>query len=641
MIASASQLNGDVIWLVQAQRARDMHDEGQLRLGLDSDFKVLSRRFEPSARDYDPRSRPWYQMAIGAGRVIRTPPYQFYSSGRDGITLARDMENGFVVAMDINLESLTPNLRQVASQWSARFWLFDHDKNLIAGDRPATEDDPLSSYSRGELTASRSGGRWVSDKAGKEWWLDSTPVELDGRADMELRTAVPRAVILGNAELMRNLLLAITGLMLMIALYAAKRISLHFSRPLEALAQASERIGNLDLREPIRISSELTEFTRLADSHERMRAMLLENQQHIAAQAAELGARLQALRLAERELEQANADLSATLLAIPDLLFELSEAGEYINIWARNPELLAAQKDLLLGHSVGEMLPAEAAGTVMSAIREAAAGGTSFGEVIALELPDGRHWFELSVSAKFRSELAPKSYMMLSRDITRIRLSDRLQVYRNEILQRVLDGASQAEILRAIAVGLEAIDSEVICSILLLDESGRHLLTGAAPSLPAFFCEVIEGFEIGDGRGSCGAAAYSGQRVIVDDIQTHPNWAPYRELAARAGLAACWSEPIRDSSHRVIGTFAMYYRRIAAPDDARLQMIRRGGLAGLDRDRAPSRRERATRIPGAVGGSRPATFGEDHRTQRPAPGAGPRGRERYAGEERLPRHHEP
>jgi hypothetical protein len=107
-------VDSNVVWFVQAQRARDMREEGQLRLGLDGDFNVLTRHFEPSAIDYDPRSRPWYKKAMGAGRVIRTQPYKFYSSDREGITLARDMGNGFVVAMDINLESLSPNLRQVA-----------------------------------------------------------------------------------------------------------------------------------------------------------------------------------------------------------------------------------------------------------------------------------------------------------------------------------------------------------------------------------------------------------------------------------------------------------------------------------------------------------------------------------------------
>jgi GAF domain-containing protein len=566
-------VDNNVVWLAQAQRARDMREDGQLRLGLDGNFKVLSRRFEPSAKDYDPRLRPWYRMAMGAGRVIRTQPYKFFSSDRDGITLARDMGNGFVVAMDINLESLSPSLKQVSAQWSARFWLFDHDRHLIVGDRPVADNDPLSTYSRGELPAVGNNGRWVKDAAGENWWLGSARIRLEGRNDMELLYAFPRTVILGKAELVRNVLLAITALMLAVSLFATKKIALWFSRPLESLALASERMGKLELREQFHIDSELTEFRKLGDSHERMRVMLLENQEHIAAQADELNTQLSVLHQAEQNLEQLNADLSATLLAIPDLLFELSEEGKYINVWARNPELLVAQREHLLGHTVSEMLPDEAARSVMSAIREAAANGTSFGEVIALDLPDGRHWFELSVSAKFQSDLNRRNYMVLSRDITRIRLSDRLLTYRSEILRLVLDGASQAEILRSIVVGIESIDSEVICSILLLDESGRRLLTGAAPGLPVFYNEAIEGFEIGDGRGSCGTAAYTGQRVIVDDIQTHPYWADFRDLAARAGLAACWSEPIRDSAHRVIGTFAMYYRRIATPDDARLHMI--------------------------------------------------------------------
>ena len=563
-----------VVWLVQAQRARDMHDEGQLRLGLDGDFKELSRRFEPSAKDYDPRSRPWYQLAIGAGRVVRTPPYKFYSSERNGITLARDMGNGFVVAMDINLESLGPNLKQVSSQWSARFWLLDHDQHLIVGDRSVADNDTLSSYARGELAAAGNNAGWFKDTTGEAWWVGTTRVRMDGRDNMELRYAFPRTVILGKAALVRDVLLAITALMLVITLYATKRLTLRLSRPLEELAAASERIGRLNFREQLRIDADLIEINELANAHERMRIMLSENEQHIAEQEVELKSRLLALGQAEGDLEQLNADLSATLLAIPDLLFELSESGEYIHVWARNPELLVAQKELLVGHTVSEMLPAEAARSVMSAIQEAAARGTSYGHLIELDLPDGRHWFELSVAAKYQSDLKRRNYIVLSRDITRSRLSDRLQVYRNEILQMVLDGASQAEILRSIALGIEAINSDVICSILLIDESGRHLLTGAAPSLPGFYNEAIEGIEIGDGLGSCGAAACSGQRVIAADIQTHPNWAEYRDLAARAGVAACWSEPIRDSAHRVIGTFAMYYRRIAAPDDVRLLMIR-------------------------------------------------------------------
>lgn len=121
---------------------------------------------------------------------------------------------------------------------------------------------------------------------------------------------------------------------------------------------------------------------------------------------------------AAKAIQELNADLAATLKAIPDILFELGQNGEYINIWTRNPELLAAQKELLLGHTVSEMLPPEAAATVMTALREAEAKGYSHGQVIRLRLHHEDSWFELSTSVKTGSDASGKRFIMLSRDIT-------------------------------------------------------------------------------------------------------------------------------------------------------------------------------------------------------------------------------
>ena len=65
------------------------------------------------------------------------------------------------------------------------------------------------------------------------------------------------------------------------------------------------------------------------------------------------------------------------------------------------------------------------------------------------------------------------------------------------------------------------------------------------------------GLEIGDGigtYGSCGTAAFRNERVVVEDVREHRYWASGRELAERAGLVSCWSEPIRDSAGKVLGT---------------------------------------------------------------------------------------
>ena len=118
-----------------------------------------------------------------------------------------------------------------------------------------------------------------------------------------------------------------------------------------------------------------------------------------------------------------------------------------------------------------------------------------------------------------------------------------------------------------------AADSELLTSILLLDETGRHLVHGAAPSLPQAYCEAIDGIEIGPEVGSCGTAAFVGHSIYVTDIASDPLWANFRDLALEHGLRACWSTPIFDQSSKLIGTFAIYYRTPRAPHPEEVQAI--------------------------------------------------------------------
>lgn len=118
-----------------------------------------------------------------------------------------------------------------------------------------------------------------------------------------------------------------------------------------------------------------------------------------------------------------------------------------------------------------------------------------------------------------------------------------------------------------------AADAELLTSILLLDESGRHLVHGAAPSLPKAYCAAIDGIEIGPEVGSCGTAAYAGHSIYVTDIATDPLWANFRDVALDHGLRACWSTPIFDQSAKLIGTFAIYYRTPRAPHPEEIEAI--------------------------------------------------------------------
>ncbi|MDO8312554.1 MAG: PAS domain S-box protein, partial [Sideroxyarcus sp.] len=146
----------------------------------------------------------------------------------------------------------------------------------------------------------------------------------------------------------------------------------------------------------------------------------------------------------------------------------------------------------------------------------------------------------------------------------------------NQVLQQISLGAPLCEVLEELARQVEALHPGMLCSILLVAEDGKHLRHGAAPGLPDFYNQAINGLAIGDGMGACGTAAYRGERVIVEDVQQHAYWpGPYRDLARQAGVQSCWSQPIKDSHGRVLGTFAIYHHRPAQPSDDEIALIER------------------------------------------------------------------
>jgi len=164
-------------------------------------------------------------------------------------------------------------------------------------------------------------------------------------------------------------------------------------------------------------------------------------------------------------------------------------------------------------------------------------------------------------------------YLFSCTDVTEKWRSEQRNQTRNRMLERIARGEQLDNIMNELIYDIEAENPLMRCGILLLDAEGKRLLSCAAPSLPDFYNDAIDGLEIGPGVGSCGTAAYLGERVIVEDISTHPYWATFRHLAARAGLRSCWSQPIIASTHQVLGSFAIYHTQPSTPDDADIEQI--------------------------------------------------------------------
>ena len=152
------------------------------------------------------------------------------------------------------------------------------------------------------------------------------------------------------------------------------------------------------------------------------------------------------LDITERKRQEAAAiasrrQLQTTLAAIPDLLFEVDADGRFVDCHVTDPSRLLVPADELLGRTLEEVLPEDAAAAGRSAIAEALEHGRSTGQQYRLDMATGPAWFELSVARKAADEnpigaSSAPLFLVLARDITeRKKLEESLAAERDFLEQ--------------------------------------------------------------------------------------------------------------------------------------------------------------------------------------------------------------
>ena len=170
----------------------------------------------------------------------------------------------------------------------------------------------------------------------------------------------------------------------------------------------------------------------------------------------------------------------------------------------------------------------------------------------------------------------------------------------NRVLKLIAEGKPLYQTLDLLLRMVEKQSPGMLASILLLEPDGIHVHHGAAPSLPEAYVKAIDSQPIGPEAGSCGTAAYRKEAVIVEDIATDPLWRNYCSLALQHGLHACWSTPIFDEQHNVLGTFALYFRQPGRPNRRHRMQIamvtNTAAIAILKKQREDALRVRETQL---------------------------------------------
>jgi len=244
----------------------------------------------------------------------------------------------------------------------------------------------------------------------------------------------------------------------------------------------------------------------------------------------------------EQALEQERRNLDSLLQAVPDLLFEMGIDGRYYACYARHSEQLAAPVEELLGRTVSEVMPVEAAKVCLEVLQEARASGHSHGRQLCLPLPGGLHWFELAVARKTAADAAEPRFVVLSRDITaRKQAEGELQR-----AKEAAEAASQAksEFLANMSHEIRTPMNGVIGMAHLLHntelsaEQQQYLdnIELSANSLVALISDILDLSKIEAGKMTLAATDFSLRHCLQDMVESQQYLIRQKELTVSIEL---------------------------------------------------------------------------------------------------------
>jgi PAS domain S-box-containing protein len=471
-----------------------------------------------------------------------------------------------VIAVEVLPGQVSPALAPELPRAGCRIYLVDAAGRVLArgdGSPPTPFADRSGRVPVAALLAGdRESGALVY-RMGRSAWLGGF-ARVPG-TDWGVVVEQPLELALAAAYDGRDLaFLVLLGTVLLAAL-AGRLMANRLTAPLAVLSAAVVRLADGDRSAPLPRTN-TTELARLGDAFDALRASL-------AARTAEREQAEQALRMSVAEARKLALVASRTDNAV--LIADMTGDERLQIAWVNDSftRMTGYTLDEALGRTPGELLrgPDSDFETVLF-MREAIRRGEPFSAEILNYAKDGRpYWDAIEAQPLHDEQGALTGYITIESDVTERHRAEAIERDRRQILEAIARHQPSGDVLGLIVQVIERHLPGRLGSILLLREN--RLYHGSAPSLPDAYIAAIDSIEIGPSVGSCGTAAYWGRNVVVEDIQTSPLWAPYRDLTSEHGLRACWAVPIRSSTRGVLGTLAVYSREPSRPDGRELDLI--------------------------------------------------------------------
>lgn len=212
----------------------------------------------------------------------------------------------------------------------------------------------------------------------------------------------------------------------------------------------------------------------------------------------------------------------------------------------------------------------------MGAIKEANARGIARGVSYALDLPQGKRWYELAVARKDMPDQAVPRFIALVRDITHLKDAEaqlarmtKLYAALSQCNQAIVRCADEAELFPQVCRDAVEFGGMRMAWIGLLEETGDRVIPAASFGAGT---EYLVGIDISiradeaAGRGQIGIAMREDRPVWCQDFQHDPMTANWHERGAAFGWAASAALPLHRKG-KVVGALSLYADIVGAFDE--------------------------------------------------------------------------
>ena len=280
--------------------------------------------------------------------------------------------------------------------------------------------------------------------------------------------------------------------------------------------------------------------------------------------------------------------LNSIIEETTDVIFVKDLNGRHLLVNSACAQIIGKSVKQIIGKNNEQLFPPEVARHLTKIDKQIIASGKpqTLEEVVLPAGSDSARTY-LTTKAPLRDDNDYITGLIgIARDITERKQASRMLATQSEVLRMIALGVGLTEILARLCLLIEQQSAGALCSILLFDEAGGKLHSGAAPSLPQKYARALDGLMVGEGQGSCGTAVTRGKQVIVYDIAKDPLWAGFRKLALKHGIRSCWSTPFFSREDTVLDTLAISHKIPCSPTPYHRQLIQTAAhLAGIATER--------------------------------------------------------